>query len=69
MLFCIKQMMVYNYDDEEWNNVIPKDPEWSKEETEYLISLCEQFDLRFLVITDRYDVSALSHATHALVWF
>lgn len=48
--------MVYNYDDEEWNNVVPMDPDWSKEETDYLISLCEQFDARFLVITDRYEV-------------
>ena len=51
------QMMVYNYDEEEWTNVVPKDPEWSREETDFLISMCEQFDLRFLVITDRYEVS------------
>ncbi|CAL8472085.1 g11627 [Coccomyxa elongata] len=52
-----KKMMVYNYDEEEWTNVVPKDPEWSREETDYLISMCEQFDLRFIVITDRYEFS------------
>lgn len=52
-------MMVYNYDEEEWTNVVPKDPDWSREETDYLISMCEQFDLRFLVVTDRYEVPHL----------
>ncbi|KAK9905816.1 hypothetical protein WJX75_006806 [Coccomyxa subellipsoidea] len=50
-----KKMMVYNYDEEEWTNVVPADQDWSREETDYLISMCEQFDLRFLVIADRYE--------------
>lgn len=33
----------------------PRDPSWSKEETDYLLGLCEQFDLRFPVIHDRYS--------------
>jgi DNA methyltransferase 1-associated protein 1 len=53
------QMMVYNYDEEEWTNVVPADQDWSREETDYLISMCEQFDLRFLVIADRYEVIGL----------
>lgn len=31
------------------------DPSWSFEETCYLWTLCHKFDLRFLVISDRYD--------------
>jgi DNA methyltransferase 1-associated protein 1 len=31
------------------------DPEWSKEETDYLWSLCADFDLRWIIITDRYE--------------
>ena len=28
---------------------------WTKEETDYLWDLCEKFDLRFIVIYDRYE--------------
>lgn len=51
--------MVYRYDDEEWDNVIVKDADWTREETEYLLGLCEQFQLRFLIIADRYEVSLI----------
>lgn len=29
--------------------------EWSREETDYLWSLCRQFDLRWVVIADRFE--------------
>ncbi len=32
-----------------------KSEEWTKEETDYLMSLCRDFDLRWIVISDRYD--------------
>ncbi len=32
-----------------------QDQNWTKEETEYLFSLCREFDARFVVIADRYD--------------
>lgn len=48
---------MYKYNDEEWNNVIAKDPDWSREETDYLLDLCELYDLRFIIIADRYEVS------------
>ena len=32
-----------------------QDPEWTKEETDYLWSLCADFDLRWIVIADRYE--------------
>lgn len=31
--------------------------DWSREETDHLFDLCEQFSLRFIVIADRYGLS------------
>jgi hypothetical protein len=31
---------------------------WTKEETDYLLDMLEQFDLRFVVVADRYNVRA-----------
>lgn len=31
------------------------DDDWSKEETDYLFSLAREYDLRFIVMSDRYD--------------
>jgi hypothetical protein len=57
--------MVYKYDEEEWANVVPKDADWSRKETDYLIALCQQFDLRFLVVADRYEVRVVQlHHQH-----
>ncbi|KAK9806041.1 hypothetical protein WJX73_008279 [Symbiochloris irregularis] len=50
-----RKMLVYRYDEEEWEDVIIKDPDWSREETDYLLSLCDLFDLRFILIGDRYQ--------------
>lgn len=49
-------MPVFLYDDEEWESLIEADPGWSRAETDYLLDLCRRFDLRFLVIADRYQV-------------
>ena len=37
--------------------MVARDADWDRAETDYLLSLCEQFDLRFLVIADRYEAS------------
>lgn len=29
--------------------------EWTKQETDYLFGLCQRYDVRFVVIADRYD--------------
>ncbi len=50
------QLYIFKYDDDEWQNVLVKDPAWTREETDYLLELCELFDLRFLIIADRYAV-------------
>lgn len=57
------QVQIYRYDGEEWLNVISRDNAlvtmgWTKEETDYLLDMLEQYDLRFVVVADRYNVSS-----------
>lgn len=52
------QMLIHRYNSEEWENVIAKDPDWTREETDYLLDLCSQFCLKFHAIADRYEVLA-----------
>lgn len=42
-----------SYSDGEYE--VLKDPDWSREETDYLFDLARQYDLRFIIIWDRYD--------------
>ncbi|KAL9128007.1 MAG: hypothetical protein Q9217_003233 [Psora testacea] len=42
------------YSDEEYETHLKSD-DWSREETDYLIDLAVEFDLRWIVIGDRYD--------------
>lgn len=50
-------MSVWKYDDEEYETLIrPVSGDWSREETDYLLDMCERFDLRFVVIADKYEV-------------
>ena len=58
---------MYKYDNEEWENVVARDAEWDRAETDYLLGLCEQFDLRFLVIADRYKAGVPS-TVHPLLY-
>ncbi|KAL3901618.1 MAG: hypothetical protein SGCHY_000482, partial [Lobulomycetales sp.] len=44
---------VLKYTDEEYSQLLV-DPLWTRQETDYLFTLCETFELRFLVIADRY---------------
>eukprot|EP00210_Caulerpa_lentillifera_P000336 g329.t1 len=47
---------VVSYSQSEWDRYIaPLSIYWSKEETDYLLELCRQFSLRFVVIHDRYS--------------
>ncbi|TVU20429.1 hypothetical protein EJB05_36637 [Eragrostis curvula] len=48
-----KKVDVLKYTDEEYEKYLI-DPAWSKEETDQLFELCERFDLRFIVIADRF---------------
>lgn len=48
-----KSVNVTKYTDEEYEKHLT-DPKWTKEETDKLFELCERFDLRFIVIADRF---------------
>lgn len=48
------QVNLPKYDDEQYEAHL-KSEEWSKEETDYLMSVVQEFDLRWPVIWDRYD--------------
>ncbi|UZJ56179.1 hypothetical protein CBS101457_005499 [Exobasidium rhododendri] len=45
---------VYSYSNDEYHQHL-RDDDWTKEETDYLIELCQQYDLRFVIVTDRYE--------------
>jgi DNA methyltransferase 1-associated protein 1 len=45
---------IVSYTDEEYEQYL-QDPDWTREETDYLWSLCSDFDLRWIVIVDRYE--------------
>lgn len=52
-----KKIDVVEYTPEEYERLIKDmDPYWSLEETNHLWDLCKRFDLRFIVIHDRYDL-------------
>ncbi|KAF8592184.1 hypothetical protein K439DRAFT_1400961 [Ramaria rubella] len=45
---------VYSYTDEEYTTLLEEE-DWTKEETDYLFALTKEYDMRFYVISDRYD--------------
>ncbi|KAK2649733.1 hypothetical protein Ddye_017222 [Dipteronia dyeriana] len=51
-----KSVDVVKYTNEEYEKYLT-DPMWTKEETDQLFDLCERFDLRFIVIADRFPSS------------
>ncbi|KAJ1393370.1 SANT/Myb domain [Sesbania bispinosa] len=51
-----KSVDIIKYTDEEYDKYLT-DPMWTKEETDKLFDLCERFDLRFIVIADRFPSS------------
>ncbi|KAF4601990.1 swr complex subunit [Pleurotus pulmonarius] len=48
------QSTPYIYTDEEYTQYL-QDPEWTKEETDFLFNVVREFDTRWYVIYDRYD--------------
>ncbi|EIN10484.1 SWR1-complex protein 4 [Punctularia strigosozonata HHB-11173 SS5] len=48
------QPNVYDYSLDEYTRFL-EDPEWTKEETDYLFDLMREYDARFYVVHDRYD--------------
>ncbi|KAK1292185.1 hypothetical protein QJS10_CPB17g00974 [Acorus calamus] len=51
-----KSVDIVKYTDEEYEKYLT-DPTWTKEETDQLFEMCQQFDLRFLLIADRFPSS------------
>ncbi|KAJ3092459.1 swr complex subunit [Quaeritorhiza haematococci] len=49
-----KKIQLVEYTEEEYRKNL-EDSDWSREETDYLFSLCRDYDLRFVVIADRYQ--------------
>ncbi|KAK6538900.1 swr complex subunit [Orbilia ellipsospora] len=45
---------ILEYSDAEYDTVL-KDDDWSRAETDYLFNLIQSYDLRWLVIADRYE--------------
>lgn len=44
---------VPSYTDEQYESMLKSD-DWSRQETDYLVGLCRDYDLRWIVIADRY---------------
>ncbi|KAF8945597.1 swr complex subunit [Haplosporangium gracile] len=51
---CNKSINLISFSPEEYTSHL-KDPDWTLEETSYLWDLCRRFDLRWVVIQDRYE--------------
>lgn len=51
-----KVVDVVRYTDEEYTKYL-SNSNWTREETDQLFDLCEQFDLRFIIIADRFTPS------------
>lgn len=51
-----KSVDIIKYTDEEYEKYLI-DSMWTKEETDQLFDMCERFDLRFIVIADRFPTS------------
>ncbi|KAI9368060.1 hypothetical protein BJX61DRAFT_546890 [Aspergillus egyptiacus] len=52
--YNIKARVPNRYTTEEYNRHL-KSEDWSRDETDYLMDLAEEYDLRWVVIADRYD--------------
>ena len=51
-----RKASVVTYTDEQYEKVIaPLKTDWSKIETDVLFDLCQRFNLRFIVIADRFS--------------
>lgn len=52
--YNVKARLPRRYSDDEYNALLKHD-KWSREETDYLMDLATEYDLRWVVIADRYD--------------
>lgn len=54
LLFLLQTVQVPIYSEQEYQMYLHDDA-WTKAETDHLFDLSRRFDLRFVVIHDRYD--------------
>ncbi|KAG5297492.1 DNA methyltransferase 1-associated protein DMAP1 [Histoplasma ohiense] len=52
--YNVKAQIPKRYTDDQYNRYL-KSHTWSREETDYLMDLVEEYDLRWVVIADRYE--------------
>ncbi|KAL1960202.1 hypothetical protein VTO42DRAFT_8745 [Malbranchea cinnamomea] len=52
--YNVKVQCPKRYTDEQYDKLLQSD-DWSREETDYLMDLAGEYDLRWVVIADRYD--------------
>lgn len=52
--FNIKAQCPKRYTEQQYDKLLQSE-DWSREETEYLMDLSQEYDLRWVVIADRYD--------------
>lgn len=52
-------MEIPTYSDSEYNQHL-KCEGWTKEETDHLMDLARRFDMRFIIMADRYDSEKFS---------
>ena len=50
------QVQIPTYTDEQYETLLKSD-DWTKAETDYLMELCQDYDLRWILIADRYEPS------------
>ena len=48
------QVQILTYTDEQYESLLKSD-DWTKAETDYLMELCQDYDLRWILIADRYE--------------
>ncbi|KAJ5193998.1 hypothetical protein N7491_001332 [Penicillium cf. griseofulvum] len=52
--YNVKPRLPHRYTDDEYNRHLKSD-DWSREETDYLMDLVTDYDIRWVLIADRYD--------------
>ncbi|KAE8373459.1 hypothetical protein BDV26DRAFT_271974 [Aspergillus bertholletiae] len=52
--YNVKARVPRRYTDEEYNRHLKSD-DWTRQETDYLMDLVEEYNLRWVIIADRYD--------------
>ncbi|EED23808.1 DNA methyltransferase 1-associated protein DMAP1 [Talaromyces stipitatus ATCC 10500] len=52
--YNVKAQVPKRYTDDQYQRHLQSD-DWSREETDYLMNLVEEYDLRWVIIADRYD--------------